>query len=442
MEKFRDNNVPAHRNAVSLFTICAAVLLCPIGYTVSAYAGSTGWWTDYDGKNYYGDPPSSSSSSSSGWTRQDQREYEAEQATARAQYEYEAAQRRQGTNLNNEAIRWENAGHYDKAISLYQQALKYSPNDTVILRNLQNAKGKQANAAGNKLYEQGNFEKAIAYYEQAAQFLPGNKTVLGNLAGARRGLQGQQERRRNEAEEQARRDVEKAQMDAAGARIKGMIGGMSKQLTQAPAPTGGGLGFKKAGSDGGKIISGGPVQSAKGDADAGLHPLAFKNMTPVKPAIIDFGGDGTRPAGGSKTVLGQLKSVEAHSRDAKAAPFNDMASDKSRLGFDTAGVAGDGLATSPVVNIPEAKPGWVMIPNDQRTPALNKLETQRTAARDERIVLEKKLADMESKPGANQVEIVRMREKVDQLQNKENYYNFSIQDELGKAPDVRKSDKK
>jgi len=419
--------------AARLCAVSGVGLLSVFTAAVPVHAGDTGWWCDEQGNNYYGPPPSSSSSScgsgSSGWTWQDQRQYEAEQAQARAQYEYEAAQRRQGTNLNNEAIRWENAGHYDKALSLYEQALKYSPNDTVIQRNLRNAKGKKANAAGNRLYEQGDFAQAAALYEQAAQFLPGNKTILENLAGARQQLQQKQERELKEAQA-------KAQMAAAGERIKGMMGGMSKQLKQTPVPTGGGLGFKKAGTDGGKIISGDPAQSGKGDADQGLHPLSFKNMNPQKPQIIDLGPESVK--GGSRTVQGQVKSAEFHGREAKAAGALDTASDRARLGFDTAGVAGDGLATSPALNIPEAKPGWTMIPDNKRTPELDKLEIKRTDARNERLVIEKKLADMQNTPGVSQVEIVKMRDKADALKNKENYYDFSIREKLEKAPDVTK----
>ncbi len=446
MKKYQGNDFQAGNIPQKIFVCICGVFIFFL-LSVGGRMDSACWgyiWTDYDGKNYDSDdynpgPSSSSDSGGSGWTRQDQRQYEAEQREQQAAWDAQQARIRQGVNLNNEGVRYDKAGDFDAAISYFQQALQYTPGDQTVLNNLQNAKGKKENSVGLGFFKEGDFEKAAAQFRQALSFIPGDEVLLQNLESAEEKLQDTRERQRKEAEA-------KAQMEAAGTRIKSMVGRLGNELKPVSVPTAtGGLGFKKAGNSAAKGAGG--VQGNQKDSDAGLNSLAFKHMNPLETIIYQMVPD-EHPKGGSKTAQGQMKSTEFHSREAKASSFGDTASDRARLGFDTAGVPGDNLATSPAVNVPEAKgvmipeDKWTMIPEGKRTPALDKLEIQRKDARNERLAIEKKLADMQSKPGVNPVEIVQMREKADELTNKENWIIFTIREELGKAPEVKRSEKK
>ena len=124
------------------------------------------------------------------------------------------------TEANNTGVRYYKKGDYRSALEYFKKALSYNSGNATARGNLRNAEqaianrsATDANKAGITFYEQENWSAAISKFEEALRHTPNNSVIQGNLRDAKWKLEYQQE--------QARRE---AALDAAGERIRGMLG--------------------------------------------------------------------------------------------------------------------------------------------------------------------------------------------------------------------------
>jgi tetratricopeptide (TPR) repeat protein len=91
--------------------------------------------------------------------------------------------------LNNRALALEKTKNWSLVVSLYEQALRLNPSDTVIADNLAHARGVVLNNKALAAENAGSYSLAVSLYEQALQLVPryyaDYKTIADNLASAR-----------------------------------------------------------------------------------------------------------------------------------------------------------------------------------------------------------------------------------------------------------------
>jgi hypothetical protein len=390
-------------------------------------------WTDEEGNNYEGDP-SSGSSSSYGW----QYTYGyvngtdtgsgytgptwAERQEA-AQVRAEAQRMAQATQINDEGVKYSNQGNFQKALEQYEKAAAINPTDPVIQNNILSVKGTIFNEEGIQYYTAGNYQAAAESYRKALELKPDSEVIRQNLADAEQQFASQQEWQRKE-------DIKKAEMTAAGTKIQGMLTNLSQDLKK-PAAQPSALSFKPAEA---------PSMGYEGDHKiARREELAFKNMQPKKTYLEERPD---LPQGGSTTVRGQLNSVEFHSKNAGGSAEGVMAG--MGIGFDTAGVKGEGLPESDAIDVPAVGEGVPLVevlpppvPAEKSTPAIAQYETERGELFTKRQEIETKVAEMEKAGKPDPVAIVKLKEEATQIKNKENFLSFQITEELAKAPETK-----
>ena len=89
---------------------------------------------------------------------------------------------------NESGIQAFNERRWKDAMLLFNKALAYEPNNTVILNNLYASKVRLAhdiNDQGIRAYRNQSWDEAIAYYEDALNYRPGDEIILTNLRNAR-----------------------------------------------------------------------------------------------------------------------------------------------------------------------------------------------------------------------------------------------------------------
>lgn len=156
-------------------------------------------------------------------------------------------------------------------------------------------------------------------------------------------------------------------------------------------------------------------------------------LTPYKDMIPEtrLGGAVSTPAEPGKaaipgaTASGQAKTTEFHSKRAsKQTGYESIKSEASR-GFVIKGSPKKGLAPLELKDIPayEQDPD---IKDHQKTPEIKKLVKQRTQTRKKRKALEKKLKHIMKNPQKNAVKIAETKQQISNAQNKEMFFNYSI----------------
>lgn len=165
--------------------------------------------------------------------------------------------------LNEKGIEASKKGDYATAASYYEQALKNSPDDAVIKKNLAYA----LNAMGNEAYNKGDYATAASYYEQALKYSD-DPTIKSNLAYVRAAMTAK-EKDEKDAADAARRDK------AAADKMQNSIQDFAKTLSAVSAS--GGLDF-----DG--VNSGGATKDTKSDG------LDFTTVVSTQPgSALQFG---------------------------------------------------------------------------------------------------------------------------------------------------------
>jgi tetratricopeptide (TPR) repeat protein len=156
-----------------------------------------------------------------------------------------------------------------------------------------------------------------------------------------------------------------------------------------------------------------------------------------------------RKGPGSTSSGKQLESAKLHSTKAANAAKKiqerdvstkdletsmERAKGQAMKGFDT---AGDNVgSTLKPLAVDGRNPGREpVILKEKRTEAITKLETQRNEAKNKRIELEQKVAEIEKKPQKTKEEtlnLVNLKQNLSNTRNKEIYFNFQINEELRK----------
>jgi hypothetical protein len=192
-----------------------------------------GCWTDYEGHNHCGDAPSGGSSGGGGY---DSAAYAGAEVLGQAlglmaaQAIQGMAVAAQGYEINAQGNRLVASGDFEGAISAYQQALQFVPNDPTVLRNLHRAQAGLHLARGRAYHEQGDLESALAEYREALGYDPANRAVhqLVRLA----------EQKQAYAKVRQREAIERAQMAAAAQELRASALTLARSLRPAPGAEG------------------------------------------------------------------------------------------------------------------------------------------------------------------------------------------------------------
>jgi len=381
----------------------------------------TGYWTDYDGNNYYGDPPQAVDSSS--YSTYDSSSYDTSYSSYTPSWqEQQAAQTRAtGISFNETGNAYLSSRDFQSAINYYTQSLQYIPNDPVVQENLRKAEGCLLNEQANRLYEKGDYKSALEYYRQALEKRPYDAVVRQNLENAKYYVE-QEEQRRQEEED-------RAQM---GRDISQKLGKLDDVLKDASADIQG-LGFqtgadKNTGSQGELQFM--PASGGKLEA--------FKNMNPEKP---DLEARTAVSQDGSENKGGQLRSIFDNIKNVFGGSPERM-KQEAGTGFDTAGAPRQGLEPFKVTPMEHGSNRDPKVTKEQRTPKIDQLETQRTEIRNERWNMQKQLDELNKAQEKDTEKINELTTKINDTKEQEQFLNFSIKEELSTAPQVKKEDKK
>ncbi|MCB7128635.1 MAG: tetratricopeptide repeat protein [Candidatus Brocadiales bacterium] len=182
--------------AISLICLCAftgSFVLCTKD-TLAVDGGPTGWWTDSDGNNYYGDSPSSDSPSYYNELPQ------APPSTEQLEQWKRLRQRREANKLNAKGIEYDQREEYENALRLYEEALRIDPDNSVLRSNVLLGKAKVATRKGIEHREKGDFDTAIRYFKEALVYSPNHSTIKAHLRLAEEKKKEQAEKARLEKE--------------------------------------------------------------------------------------------------------------------------------------------------------------------------------------------------------------------------------------------------
>lgn len=91
-----------------------------------------------------------------------------------------AANQQTGLSYNSYGNSALATGNWDDAISQYEQALAYLPNNYVVQQNLKKAKSGRSNKQGADAHARGDYESALYYYRESLEMDPGDHVVRNN----------------------------------------------------------------------------------------------------------------------------------------------------------------------------------------------------------------------------------------------------------------------
>ncbi|HXZ67607.1 MAG TPA: tetratricopeptide repeat protein [Alphaproteobacteria bacterium] len=123
----------------------------------------------------------------------------------------------------------------------------------------------------------------------------------------------------------------------------------------------------------------------------------------------------------------QAKSV-AQSGAQAAATTEEPSKAKSNAGFDTSGQDVGGIPVPVGAAAPQS--GDPVVPPAKRTPQIAALEKQRGEQRTQMAAIDTKIKTLD--PQKDSVQIAKLKQQKSEAQNKVNYLNFSINEELAK----------
>lgn len=106
------------------------------------------------------------------------------------------ARRTQGYQLNSQGNQCFMQRNYECAVSAYEQALSYLPNDPSVLSNLKRAKAGVHYAEGLAYHKNGDWQNAIVSYKRALQYESNSLAIRQNLRKAESGQRTEQNTQR------------------------------------------------------------------------------------------------------------------------------------------------------------------------------------------------------------------------------------------------------
>jgi|SRR5450756_94005 len=149
----------------------------------------------------------------------------------------------QARPINQAGINAENAGNLPLAVSLFEQAVRLSPGDAVLVNNLRHARAQVIDNQGIEAARAGNWALALALYQQAFQLMPTEPHYSSGRATLRNNIQ----QARNQLEQQQGRERQLQQDRIAATNVQQTVQGLAQSLSAAPASAGaapsGGLPF-------------------------------------------------------------------------------------------------------------------------------------------------------------------------------------------------------
>jgi tetratricopeptide (TPR) repeat protein len=310
----------------------------------------------------------------------------------------ELERRRQSTVANDKGVECANKEDYDCSIWYYTEALRLYPGNTTARANLSKSRAKQTNKLGLKYYEQGDWTRALQYFGKARQYY-NYDFINNNIRAAKAEI-----KRQIEAEAEAK---EIALTEEASREVDRILDDLSTQMTKLDRPQEGITWIKDV-------------------------PFSM----PVKPRL----GPGEQ---GNISAGAQLRSAEKSGRWAKEAAQDgndELAPEKARgrssIGFDTPGYKSEGIEVPDDLGAnPWKEP---VITEAQRTPAVRNIEMKRDKAKQQRLILEKKLEELQSVPDNKRtadlvMKVMETKQAISNAGNQEIFYNFSIGQELKKG---------
>jgi tetratricopeptide (TPR) repeat protein len=334
----------------------------------SSYQSTWGW-----------DPNSTSSSSSgsssggSGVSWAQQRQWNNEQ---------------KGININEEGNTYFNNGDYKKAAKYYEKAIRYNPNDAVILDNYNRARGYVLDEEGDVLKKQGNYDEALVKYKEAAQLHPNSNRI--------------------------QRNIEYVQ-DYINSRVE--MDRMTKQSSQDA---------KYLGQD---------IRDFANNLEpTKITPFGMRsNGMKLMSANADFSKANKGTEGEDDRALAQINSAKVHGDNAlKSGTSESMHAEASRV-FDSPGSNQHAIESLQLAGIPvtERDPD---IPKEYRTAEIVKLVEERTVMRAERQDLMKDLESLNASDQKDVMKIAEVKQKITDIEHKEHFINFSIKKKMKDGP--------
>jgi hypothetical protein len=149
----------------------------------------------------------------------------------------------QARPINQAGINAEKAGNLALAVSLFEQAVRLSPGDAVLVNNLRHARSQVIDNQGIEAARAGNWALALALYQQALQLMPTEPHYDSGRATLRSNIQ----QARNQLDLQQGREKQLQQDRAAAANVQQTVQNLAQSLSAAPAPAAvppsGGLSF-------------------------------------------------------------------------------------------------------------------------------------------------------------------------------------------------------
>lgn len=210
----------------------------------------------------------------------------------------------QARPINENGIRAEKAGNYALAVSLFEQAVRLSPGDAVLVNNLRHARSVVTNNEGLQAARAGNWTLALALFEQALQTMPTDSSYEKARATLRKSIQPS----RNHKEEQAGREKQLQQDSIAAANMQKTVQGLAQSVSAAPSSAAPDPAGAKAGNDatasGGLSFMAVPTPSGNSAAAGNAAPSGVQLNPGAKlEAMTDAKSAGAIPAGSAREQL-------------------------------------------------------------------------------------------------------------------------------------------
>jgi hypothetical protein len=287
-----------------------------------------------------------------------------QQRRAAAAAAVRAARKQKASALIHQGVQCYNAKDYACAVGYAEQALKFSPDDSIIRENLAKARASLLNDEGIKADDD---TAAIDHFRRALKFSPDDKTIRGNLAYSEAYLAykagnsslaiAKMQEAINYSSNQERQDTlrdwqkkvddaEREQKEVQAARTN-IQQDVSNLLSTLQRPTG---------QDSG---GSGTVPGQVGSFTFGIRP---------NPSGLQFKPAGQDPGINNDSAFKQLSSVEKSSRDAKNA--DSVEEMKREAGCQTADKACRQGDTAPPVIVNGVPRGSARLPAEVRTKML------------------------------------------------------------------------
>jgi tetratricopeptide (TPR) repeat protein len=173
-----------------------------------------------------------------------------------------------------------------------------------------------------------------------------------------------------------------------------------------------------------------------GDWDKAI--ALFKEGLEYEPDDPDLKTNLERAEAKKRLALSSTAAKEAVSANVSgtnaAGMSGSAASAEARRTFDSPGTNAGGINVEPVVIGGSSVHADPVVSAEKRTPTITKYEEQRTALRKENTALDEKLKALD--PQKDAVAISKVKQEKSDLDNKVNFLNFSISEELKKPAET------